>query len=206
MSVGFVCLKKTSHSSNAHRILALLPILFGIQQALEGMLWLSLDGGDLAHAQLSGLGYSFFSHFFWLVWIPLSGYYAESKKGRRQVLLLITGVGIIFGLTLYIPFLFYPDWLLVSILHHSILYETTLIYDDYLSREYVTALYLLIVVLPLMISTDHYYKILAVLIIFSMAVAIVFFSFAFISVWCFFAAAISLYVYFIADTKGSPER
>ena len=66
--------------------LALTPALFGLQQGLEGLVWLGLEPGGseagdalpavsvvpahggLAHA--AALAYLFFAHAFWLVWMP----------------------------------------------------------------------------------------------------------------------------------------
>ena len=45
---------------------ALVPILFGLQQAFEGGVWQELDAGDAGAAVPFALGFHFFSHFLWL--------------------------------------------------------------------------------------------------------------------------------------------
>ena len=46
---------------------ALIPLLFGIQQLIEGLIWLSfVDGSSIDNASLT-LAYSLFSHVLWPV-------------------------------------------------------------------------------------------------------------------------------------------
>lgn len=98
--------------------------------------------------------------------------------------------GVLFGASMYLPFLFNAHWLNVSIVNHSIVYESTLIYDDYLPRVAVTAVYMLFVIVPLLLSSNLYHRNLGSLMLLSTIVTVLFFDFAFISVWCYFAAAI----------------
>lgn len=45
---------------------ALVPVLFGLQQAFEGRVWQELDAGDASTAVPYALRFHFFSHFLWL--------------------------------------------------------------------------------------------------------------------------------------------
>jgi hypothetical protein len=47
---------------------------------------------------------------------------------------------------------------------------------------------------PLLFSSGRYIRIFGVIIMVSVIVATVFFGYAFISIWCYFAAVLSLYI------------
>lgn len=98
---------------------------------------------------------------------------------------------------MYVPLLFQPDWLTVEVLKNSIVYKATLLYDDYIPRIVVLILYALIVLAPLLFSSERYIRIFGVIIMVSVIVATVFFGYAFISIWCYFAAVLSLYILFM---------
>ena len=203
---GLFCLRKTNHTSKPYWTLALIPIAFGIQQAFEGGVWWALEGKNAEVLRLSTLGFLFFSHLFWLVWVPFSCYLTETVKSRRTLFLLITGVGAVCGATMFPPFLLYPNWLTVSVANHSIIYQTTLIYDNYLPKIVGVSVYMAILILPLLLSSERYIRILGKLILFSMMASLIFFNLAFISVWCYFAAVISLYICYIIIVKAEPAE
>jgi len=202
---GLLCLKKTVHLNRPYWVFAIIPLIFGVQQAFEGGVWWALDADKPGIAHLSALGFLFISHFIWLTWIPLSCYFTETIQKRRRFFLLISSLGIFFGASLFAPFLINGRWLSASIINHSIMYQTILLYDDYLPRTATTAIYSAIIIFPLLLSSDLYHKILGILILASMIVSASFFNLAFISVWCYFAAAISLYIFYIIVIKKPVE-
>jgi len=201
--LGLHCLKKTLRVNKAYWAFALLPIGFGIQQAFEGGVWWALDTNNTEMLHLSALGFLFFSHLFWLVWIPLSSYFVETEKRSRILFLLIAVMGAICGTTMFLSFILHPNMLTVSIVNHSILYETTQIYDDYFPQIVLRTVYMLIVLLPLLLSSKKHLRLLGILMLLSMFISLTLFSFTFISVWCYFAALISLYIYYMVLTKSN---
>ena len=207
---GLFCLKKATQFNKPYWAFSILPLMFGIQQATEGVVWWALGANDAENLRLSALGFLFFSHFIWLVWIPFSCYLTEPSHKRKMLFLLMSGTGVFFGASIFTPFLLYSDWLIVSAVNHSISYQTTLIYDEYLPRIVVTTGYMLIVLVPLMLSSDRHHRILGILVFLSAILAMAFFNFAFISVWCYFAAVISLYICYITtmnlDTLSARQQ
>jgi len=201
---GLYCLYKSLQTNKTNWVFALLPLVFGIQQAIEGGVWWSLETDNTEYLRFFALSFLFFSHFFWLVWVPYSCYSTESQHARKKLFLFITGVGAIFGASMFPQFLLHPEWLDVSIINHSIVYKTTLIYDRYLPRDFIAGVYMLIIMAPLALSSDHYHRRLGALVLFSVMITIAFFDYAFISVWCYFAAVISLYIYYIIIVKERP--
>lgn len=203
---GLFCIKKSAHMDKSYWALALLPFAFGIQQLFEGGVWWAIEAGNEEVLRLSAMGFIFFSHLFWLAWVPFTCYLTETIKIRRKLFLLITITGVVCGAAMFLPFLFNSHWLEVSVVNHSIAYQTTFAYDDYLSRIAGTIIYILIIIFPLIISSDQYHRVLGILILFSMIVSLIFFNFAFISVWCYFAAIISLYIYYIIAIRAKPAK
>ena len=194
---GIYCVKKAARLRQPYWVIALLPLLFGIQQVFEGFVWLGMESDSAGDIRLPALGFMFFSHLFWLFWIPFACYVLETSALKRKIFLTFIILGAMHGLLMYVPLYFHADWLVVELVRQSIDYKAILLHDDYMPRIVVRALYALIVLLPLVTSTDRYLRIFGVIIAISVATATVFFGYAFISIWCFFAAVLSLYILFI---------
>jgi len=173
--------------------LSLFPLIFAIQQIIEGLIWQSLESG--MDARLPVYGFLFFSHLFWLFWVPFSARALENDERKKKLLFYCTLAGLAFGLSLTIPFYLYNNWFTVSIVNHSIYYETTLIYDAFISREFVYLIYTLIVIPPLLFSSFKMIKIFGLLIFLSIFATDYFFNYTFISVWCYFSAILSSYLF-----------
>lgn len=79
ITAGVYCLKLANEVDGSCWALAMLPLMFGLQQALEGGVWLALLAGDSSSARLLSLGFLMFSHVFWLGWIGFSSYLTETS-------------------------------------------------------------------------------------------------------------------------------
>ena len=177
--------------------LALIPLVFGIQQGFEGIFWLLLNDNQANLLRLVALGFLFFSHGFWLVWPSLTALILDHRHWAKKLFLTTTLIGLLFGLTLYVPFLLYPNWLSVTISHGSIDYQTQIIYDRFFSYHITRLIYALIALGPLCLSEPTHLRIFGGLIALSVLFTHWFFDYAFVSVWCFLAAALSVYVTYI---------
>ena len=194
--VGIYCLYKARKINHHYWVFALYPLVFGIQQAVEGWLWLTLGAPDDVSTRMPALSFIFFSHFFWLFWLPFSCYLLE-RGSNKQLFLIFTLLGGTFGLSMFIPALVFTDWLKISLLHHSILYELKLIYDGFIPHSLVRGVYALIVLIPLLLSSQRYLRYFGMIIFISLVAANILFAETFISVWCYFAAILSLYIFYM---------
>ena len=52
--------------------LALIPLLFGVQQLSEGVVWWSVDHGNTTQNVLATLAYSLFSRVLWPIFVPFA--------------------------------------------------------------------------------------------------------------------------------------
>ncbi len=191
---GVYCIATARRIDHKWIPLAVYPIAFAIQQAIEGVLWLGLGSGDQATVAVASRGFLFFSHFFWLAWVPFSVYWLGGEAWRQKYLLCLTGAGAIFGLSVFLPTLFLADWVTVAQVWHSLEYRTVLIYDGFVDRRVLRGVYAFIVVSALLLSPVRQTRTLAGLIVAALIGASLFFAHAFISIWCFFAAVLSAYI------------
>lgn len=174
---------------------ALIPALFGFQQAFEGGVWQALNAGK-AHAALTfALGFHFFSHFLWLWWLPLSSYLVEQNKIRKRVFAGCALFGAFAGTLVYAVMLLHPEWMTVAVKEHSLVYDFSVPYrSDIQIPVTPLMLYGLTILVPLLFSSRRQIRIFGVLLVLSMALASEIRNAAFVSVWCFFAALLSLYI------------
>ena len=192
--VGVFAVTFALHNDKRYWALASFPLLFGAQQGIEGYFWLASVAEDAAGLRVSALGFLFFAYLFWLFFVPFAADRVEVQAQRKRLFRGFAFIGLMFGLSLYLPLLLYPDWLAVSIFRHSILYEPILIYDGIISRTTVRVVYAVIVSVPLLLSSVPSVRRFGVLVLVSVILSAVFFAYAFVSIWCFFAALLSLYV------------
>lgn len=148
-----------------------------------------------------------FSHLFWPAWVPVSAWLVEPEARRRRYQLLLAAVGGALGLSMVVPILLFEDWLAVEVAMGSLDYRTTLIHDAYVSREVLRAVYAVAVLGALGLSSHRPLRRFGLLVAVSLLAAEIFFPFAFISVWCFFAALLSagLVLLLVVDRPGRPR-
>ena len=189
--VGLYCVKKAASLEEPYWVLALLPFVFGIQQFFEGLVWLGIDPDGRGTARLAAMGYMFFSHVFWLVWVPFSCYVIEDNAIKKKLFLIIMFFGAAVGLAMYVPLWVHEHWLSIEVIHHSISYKTTLLYDDYVLKGVGRIVYALIILAPLLLASDRHINIFGIVIAISSIIFTLFFEYAFVSIWCFFSAILS---------------
>nr|WP_291398597.1 DUF6629 family protein [Devosia sp.] len=175
--------------------LAALPVLFGLQQYFEGMVWLAGAAGDPASLAGNSLAYMFFAWIAWPVWVPISGLFVETG-GRRLLYLAFVIGGAMLGGLLYVPYFAHDGWLAIRFLERAIVYDTTELLDFIMAREFTYGIYVFFVVTPLLISRDRHVRVFGLLIAGVLAVTYAFFQYAHISVFCFGGALASLYLVF----------
>lgn len=142
---GIYCATKAKGLNKPYWLIGLLPLLFGVQQALEGLVWLALEAQNPQSIRASALGFMAFSHLFWLFWVPFSSAVLEPRGLKKTVFIALAVLGGVYGASMYLPLLLHADWLSITLLQHSISYEAVLVYDGYLPRIVVRALYAAIV-------------------------------------------------------------
>lgn len=199
-SVGLfaLCSAATKHD---RRILpfAMFPLLFAAQQLVEGLLWLDLAEGEpgVLRAVLIN-AFQGYAEVFWPVFAPLAVFLIEPKGWRRRLILFCLIIGVALSAYLLAMMIAYPY--AASIGSGHIVYNNSHQYPSGIEVPYVLA-----TTISLFLSSHKAVQFLAIIILIGFTVAYVSFYQAYISVWCFFAAAASVLVYLhISTTKPMP--
>lgn len=215
VTTGLYAVRNARRLQPAYWMWALIPVFFGFQQAIEGRVWQELDAGNTGAAVPFALGFHFFSHFLWLWWLPLCSYLVEpgqtghAGKLRKRVFAGCAAFGAFAGTLVYSVMLFHPDWMSVAVREHSIHYGFSVPYRSTIHIPVRAAsLYALTILVPLLFSSHRQIRIFGVLVALSMVLASEAYSAAYVSVWCFFAAVLSLYLVFmirrlVAESKST---
>jgi hypothetical protein len=184
--IGIVSLSRVNEPRELP--LAGAPIFFALQQSVEGLLWLDLP---LAPDGLIPTGltllFLFFAEVFWPVYAPIAVLLIERSERRRRLMLLCLAVGVGVGAYLLWSILAGPHS--AVILDDHIVYVTEHRYSDAVAISYLAA-----TSLPLFLSSQRTVIALGAIIFVGIAVAYAFYWDAFVSVWCFFAAAASVVI------------
>ncbi len=177
---------------------AAIPLLFAIQQLSEGVLWLTFRyEAPLLNTVMTHL-YSFFSHVLWPIYIPVAVLLMEPPGWRRRWLLTFVAIGLAVG-----------AYLLYFLVAFPVVARPFGQHIEYLSPHFFAAatmtLYLMSTTVSPILSTHRTVKMFGVLALLSFAAAYFFYATWFISVWCFFAAILSVTVY-LHFAMGRAER
>src|SRR5262249_22615942 len=194
-SVGIVTLRSAVARPD-HRILALavFPVLFALQQVVEGLLWLDLTSPDpgplrgvLVHA------FQGYAEVFWPTFAPLAALLIERERWRRILISICLAIGVALSIYLLVAMIGHPYQ--ASVGEGHIVYRNDFHYPTGIEGPYVVA-----TTLSLLLCSAKEVQRLALVILIGFAVAYVSFHHAYISVWCFFAAIASVMVYLYVRT------
>ncbi len=165
---------------------AAFPLFFALHQTIEGFVWLSIGNGA-PPSWLTAL-YLFFAQVFWPVFTPLSILLMEKDWRRRIGLWILLAAGVVVSATLA-GVLIQSNYS-VSVVNGSLQYSTGHHFEDRL-----IGLYLVAVVAPLILSRYRYVMAFGGVILAGSVVTHLAFYYAAASVWCFFAAVGSVFVF-----------
>lgn len=192
----------------AFRLFALSPFLLGIQQALEGLVWLRINTGDVTSAwfKIGVYGFEFFAAAFWPLWIPLVLYFIEPRTKSKGILGLFSCIGFCMYIIALIALwnspasaqvvdhhLRYP--FLLSPLHSLLPFLSN--WQMNTVRYTSLAIYAMLTIGSCFISTVPGLYIVGILFALGYLAATFGYTLAFASTWCFFAAISSAAVYAI---------
>jgi len=140
------------------------------------------------------VAFLFSFHLFVFFLIPLFLYAGENYAPKRKFYFILTFFGAAYALLMYVPLLIHEDWVTVKLVGHSIKYKLILLHEGYVPLIVMNLIYGIFTLVPLLSASDRYIKVFGVIVVFSLAITSLYFDHAFLSVWCFFAAVLSLYI------------
>ncbi len=184
-ALGVVTLKKAERKAEIP--FAMIPLLFGVQQIIEGMLWLSFRFDVPLLNVTMTYAFTLFSHVLWPIFVPFSIGLVETVAWRKKVILTFQFIGIAVGLYLLYWIVKFP---VTSEVDEHIVYVSPHFY-----KVPVMALYLAATCVGCFFSSHRLINLFGVLALLLFMVAYWFYTVAFFSVWCFFAAILSVVIY-----------
>jgi hypothetical protein len=152
---------------------------------------------DVGAQRYYALGFMFFSHFFWLFWVPLICYFLDDAEWRKRVFLTLAVIGAMFGASMYWPVLVNESWLEVVVVKQAITYDARFIYDEVVPEIILRVVYAIIVIMPLLMSSEKTLRTFGWIVTATVIATAWVFSHAYVSTWCYFAAISSLYVLYV---------
>ncbi|WP_367846917.1 DUF6629 family protein [Rhodoferax sp. WC2427] len=174
----------TQARTPGERPFAAIPLLFALQQAIEGVIWLTFR--YQAPALNVGLTYAyvFFSHVLWPVFVPVAVLLLEPPGRRRRTLVVFVLAGSVAS-----------AWLLYQVLVYGVVSQPLGQHIAYLAPHFFAVvtmlLYVVSTTVSLLLSTQRMARVFGGLALLSLAVAYGVYSTWFISVWCYLAAMLS---------------
>lgn len=167
---------------------AMVPLLFGVQQLTEGFLWLSFEHDWPVVQSWTTYIFSVFSHVVWPIFIPFAILLVETSRWRRRALGGFEALGLSVGLYLLSIIVRFP--VTATVYGNSIFYDTPHLYSGV-----VLAGYLLATCVSGLFSSHRCMNAFGILAFVLAVAAYQVEAKTFISVWCFFAAVMSLLVF-----------
>jgi hypothetical protein len=183
--VGGVSARRTRRATELPY--ALIPFFFGVQQLLEGALWLMLAQPQQCLTGLLTQGYSAFSQVIWPIYIPLAVYLLEPPGWRRHAIGLIAFAGAAVGVYLLWYMVHVPVVAQINGQHIAYIFP-------HFHQPLATVLYLFAACVSPLLSRWPFVRLFGVLASLSLLATAYFYAQWFISTWCFFAALLSAVV------------
>ena len=192
--IGIIAVTKAK--TNPQKLFAIIPLIFSVQQLVEGFLWLSIKNPGMESWQpLLTYTYLVFAMGVWPLWIPLTVRLLENDPRSKKIMNVLLGVGILVGIVVALVLSLYPVQVIAT--HHHLHYAFNF---PQVPRNLImafTVLYIMATIITPFISGIARMKWLGVVFLVSYLLAVIFYNGFVISVWCFFAAVLSLVVLWI---------
>jgi hypothetical protein len=183
-AAGIATLRRAGTKSRV--AFASIPLLFGIQQLIEGFVWISF-GHPILQSAAASL-YAMFSHVLWPFFLPLSIALIETDPRRRRILTHFVFFGL--AVSLYLLFHVVNGPVTVSIVQKCLAYHV-----PNPDSPLVLAAYLIATCVSCQFSSHKFVRVFGVTLFAALLIALWSYRYAFYSVWCFFAAILSLIIY-----------
>lgn len=189
--IGAVGVATLSHTRHPREVLfAALPLFFALHQFTEGFVWLGLEGHINERAlQNAAFLFVLYAQGILPFVIPLAVLLIEEVPWRRRVVGAITGLAAIFAAYMIWGVVAFPTECYVE--HRSIVYKNPVTENLWTVIGYVLA-----TVGALMLSGHRVVRLFGLLNLVGLTVVLAVKAYAFSSLWCFYAAVLSIFLYF----------
>ena len=165
------------------------PILFALHQFCEGLVWLGLQGriGPIGRDHAAFL-FTLYAQGLLPFLMPLAVALMETGGWRRKAIFGLTAVGAVAAAWDAYGLIFLPTRLFVD--HNAIAYRNVMT-----GSLFISLLYILATCGALLLSSYRVVRWYGVLNVIALAIVELVRAYAFASVWCFYAALMSVMLY-----------
>ncbi len=134
------------------------------------------------------MGFLLFSHVFWPTYLPYAVWREETGPRRKRAL----GMFVWFGaaVSLYLLYYVLRGPISSTLMGHGIAYEVPLP-----NLAVIPGAYVLAACGSCFVSSHKYIRVFGMALVASLAITYAYYDHAFASVWCFFAAILSLIIF-----------
>jgi hypothetical protein len=167
--------------SPRERPLAAIPAMFAVQQFAEGLVWVGVANEQAVLTTVFSYVFSFFALFLWPIYVPLAVRLVEPGSRRRRIHDALLVVGACAAVVICGSLVRHP--LETHLLRGHICYHAEPSYE-------AIGLYLVAVSAPCF-SSHRWLVVFGALLVLALAISLGLYATEFVSVWCFFAAALS---------------
>ena len=188
--IGAVGVATLTHARHPREVLfAAMPLFFALHQFTEGFVWLGLDGviGETARDNAAFL-FLFYAQGLLPILMPLAVFLLEPPGWRRRALGAITAIACVFGAYMIWGVMAFPTTCYAE--NGSVVYANTVT-----ETMWTGILYIGVTCGALVLSGFAVVRWFGVLNLIGLTVVMIAKSYAFSSVWCFYAAVISVMLY-----------
>lgn len=199
-AIGVVAYKKAEHSDL--RLLAAIPFFFGVQQLMEGFVWLSniYESWEVIHS-FSTYAFLFFAWIIWPLFLPFSYSLLEKQKVRKKILLGLGVIGIFVATIL--------TYILFSVHINGQIKDCSIDYNFNFQSDQswiFSILYISTVVVPCLVSSLRKIWLLGIINMITYFVSKIYYHDQLISVWCFFAAISSVIILYVVIDERKKDQ
>lgn len=199
---GALALRETR--AVTERPFASVPLLFAMQQFVEGVLWLLLPQiGTGGASHLLVQIYAFFIGVIWPMVIPLGILLIEPDRLRKRLMTGVLAIGVIVAIGTFIIILRYG--VEVAVVNHCLVYS-----NPFGGGLLVRSAYVIATCAAYFLSSHRSVRWIGIAMLGGFGVAYSFYHLNWPSVWCFFAALVSALIYYhfrrarmVADTVAA---
>ncbi|MBH9536509.1 MULTISPECIES: DUF6629 family protein [Novosphingopyxis] len=188
-AVGLATMRHVKHPREV--LLAAMPLLFALHQFTEGFVWLGLTGRINAMARdNTAFLFVLYAQALLPFLMPLSVWLLERQTWRRWVIGALT--------LLALGFSCYMTYSVVGFENCTYVEQNSIVYRNPRAESLWTgAIYILVTCGSLVLSGNKVVRWFGVLNLIGLSIVAAVKEYAFSSVWCFYAAVLSVMLYFM---------
>jgi hypothetical protein len=197
-SIGIASMRKVGSPSQL--VFASIPLLFGIQQFAEGVVWVGIPRPEFAAMLRAGM-YVFLlmARVIWPAIIPLSMLLMEHNDRQKKSMAVLLAM----GLTVSV----YYSYCLLFLTVAPQINGNHIQYISDFPEAYavpVFIVYIIAGIVPFFLSSVKRMRVLGALMFVSCLITAIFYREYLTSVWCFFAAIISVFIFWMIREAEEP--